>query len=719
MKRIVLIVLFLIGIQQWAGTTHIVGGELNYTCLGNGMYEVTLTVYRDCFFGNPQAQFDNPASIGFFDENNQLIPEIGQMGQLLMFVNPDDTLNPVLYDSCLVIPPDVCVHTTTYRDTMELPFRIGGYQVAYQRCCRNETIVNIINPLASGATYYVLITEEALLECNSNPKFRDWPPIYICANEPIVFDHSAFDVDGDSLVYTLCTPLLGADQTIPRPQPPNPPPYDPVVWLDPYSEDDMLGGVPLKIDPVTGLLTGTPMTVGQFVVGVCVEEYRNGELISTTRRDFQYNVGVCGRVASAFFTPEIQCGKIVSVTNESQNADTYEWIFGDFENPEFVSTDEHPVYEFNEYGSQTITLISYSNETGCSDTSSQSVFLKEETINAFFETTIDDCTDTLFLSVTDLSSDSQHGVIAWEWTLITSEYILTDTTQNPSFKIFGVTEAELILIAVSGNDCRDTFSLIFPVNTIQPGDIPDTILMCRGQFAELNPDGNPSYTYVWMPQEGIISGADSHNPVVSPENTTMYHVQMENFADCYFMDSVLVIVHDAPEVDSIWADPPIILAGEESQLETELLDNVTYQWFPVESLNDPGIHDPVATPTETTTYTVFITNEHGCTDTLSILVLVILPECIEPYIFIPNAFSPNGDGINDRFNIKGVHIDEGELLVYNRWGQKVFHSRNLESGWDGTYKGEELPPDVFGYYAKVRCIGGEEFEQSGNVTLFR
>ena len=89
--------------------THIVGGEMNYTCLGNDEYEITLTIFRDCFNGNPQAWFDDPASIGIFNADNELLDEI----RIELMGN--DTLDPVLTSECLVVPPDVCVHTTTYR----------------------------------------------------------------------------------------------------------------------------------------------------------------------------------------------------------------------------------------------------------------------------------------------------------------------------------------------------------------------------------------------------------------------------------------------------------------------------------------------------------------------------------------------------------------------------------------------------------------------------
>ena len=101
--------------------------------------------------------------------------------------------------------------------------------------------------------------------------------MYICQGVPIVYDHSGFDPDGDSIVYKLCTPLTGASPSQSMPQPPNNPPYSTVSWIPPYSVDNMLGGPDsLRIDPQTGLLTGTPDVLGVFVVGICAEEYRQG-----------------------------------------------------------------------------------------------------------------------------------------------------------------------------------------------------------------------------------------------------------------------------------------------------------------------------------------------------------------------------------------------------------------------------------------------------------
>ncbi|MBK7337211.1 MAG: gliding motility-associated C-terminal domain-containing protein [Saprospirales bacterium] len=88
-------------------------------------------------------------------------------------------------------------------------------------------------------------------------------------------------------------------------------------------------------------------------------------------------------------------------------------------------------------------------------------------------------------------------------------------------------------------------------------------------------------------------------------------------------------------------------------------------------------------------------------------------------MFIPSGFSPNGDGKNDFFRVRGNAVDEVYLAVYDRWGEKVFESFEASPGWDGTHKGKVLPPDVYGYYLRVLCFGGEEFIRKGNISLLR
>ncbi|MCB9277025.1 MAG: PKD domain-containing protein [Lewinellaceae bacterium] len=546
--RFPMLLLALLCLPFMARATHIVGGEMNYTCLGNNQYEITLTIFRDCYYGNPNAWFDDPASIGVFDMNNVLLQQV-----LVPLMN-NDTLSPVLTSECLVVPPNVCVHTTTYRTVVTLPPIPGGYQLAYQRCCRNQTIVNITDPLDTGATYGVNISEKALQECNSNPKFQQWPPIYICVNEPIVFDQSAIDQDGDSIVYRLCTPLSGADPDIPMPQPPNNPPYEPVNWINPpYNVSNMLngqaGGVALQIDPHTGLLTGLPNTIGQFVVGICVEEYRDGELISTTRRDFQYNVGLCGESAAAFTAPDIQCESLtVFFHNESVGATNFIWQFNDPGSSSNTSTLPNPVHTFSDTGLYTVLLIAAPGSP-CEDTAVQQVYLQQNSLFAGFEYDYTSCTDSLAIAVTDLSYDTVSSLVSWIWELQPGGQASQEP--NPTFVVTASNNYILELTVTAANGCEKTVLQGIPARLIDAELVGDTVAVCPGDGMFLNPGFNPDYTYSWAPAPGL-EVLDEPNPYVLPGQTATYTCTItdaEGFCQVVRQATVLV-----PE--PVWVEAP-------------------------------------------------------------------------------------------------------------------------------------------------------------------
>ncbi len=696
---------------QTLQATHIVGGELNYRCLGNDQYEISLTVFRDCFNGIPP--FDNPAAIGVFDSSNQLIQF------RLPIPQGNDTLNPVLFDSCLVIPPNVCVHRTSYIDTITLPFLAGGYQLVYQRCCRNNTIVNIENPSSTGATYYAYVSEEALLQCNSNPVFKEWPPIYICAGEPILFDHSATDIDGDSLVYALCTPFDGASVQQSMPQPPNPPPYDSITWTAPFSLNDMMGGVPLAIDPMTGLLTGTPVQIGQYVVGVCVKEYRNGILISETRRDFQYNVGTCSKENEAVFNlPSLSCDSSLTISpiNTSLGGSTnYFWDFGDVTTNDTTSQFQ-PTYTYSDTGQYIIQLIAGYNEA-CPDTISQLVSIQRNTLNGAFSLNYNECEANPIVEFMDESTDAANAIVQWNWDF---SHAMPSTLQSPTIQFSGSELYEIRLVVTAENGCQDVVIDSFRVYPIEIFASADSQL-CRGSEMLLNVqnlDSTDSLSYTWFPIEDILLGGDTEQAIVAPFDLDTFWVEAVNDEGCVESDTLIIPINtNAPNVE-ITANRDSVFAGEEVQL-IATLGNYIYEWLPANSLNNSTIFNPIATPILPTAYVVKVTDENGCVNLDTIFIRLRQFQCAEPNIFIPNAFTPNNDGHNDILRVRANSLSEFYFAVYNRFGEKVFESNNPEDGWDGTFKGSVLAPEVFGYYIEIKCLGGETYFKKGNVTLIR
>lgn len=566
MRRTSLLFLVLLGLLPSirVQATHIVGGEMNYRCLGNQQFEVVLTVYRDCYFGVPF--FDDPASVGVFDAGGNLVTNL-----LIPFV-ADDTIRPVLSGECFVLPPTACVHTTTYRRVVTLPVSPGGYTLAYQRCCRNKTILNIEKPDSTGATFSIYVSEEALDECNSSPAFKEWPPIYICVNEPIVFDHSALDEEGDSIVYRLCTPLNGGTLGNPMPQPPVKPPYPEIVWRDPpYNLDNVMGGIPLAIDPATGLLTGTPNTIGQFVVGICADEYRDGGLISSTRRDFQYNVGICGTTIAGFSAPELQCGFTVKFFNTSLNADKFRWYFDADGDPGATSEEFEPTFTYPDSGTYRVMLIAQPDDK-CVDTFYREIRVERLSLDASFTHKFTECTDSLTLELTNTSTDTISQIVAWEWRLSSGSRVLTSPDYSPTFKIDTAGAWVVTLIVTAANGCRDTARLIFPVRLANIPWPDTTLRICLGDTILLNPEPIQGVTHIWSPNL-YLSAANIPNPLAFPDTTITYRLNTlsmnglckdERFITVEVSPPLLIhppgdtAVCDTPFLVEGWADRPAI-----------------------------------------------------------------------------------------------------------------------------------------------------------------
>ncbi|MEL6942149.1 MAG: PKD domain-containing protein, partial [Bacteroidota bacterium] len=547
LKVVVLTTVFTCFFSYSGEASHIVGGEIGYRCLGGGQYEITLNVYRDCFYGEDDAQFDNPASVGVFNARTGML-----LQELMIPFTQDDTLSAIFQNNCLIIPTDVCVHTSTYRDTVNLTVISDGYEIVYQRCCRNQTIMNVIEPLETGATYNIILTEKAMRECNSSPRFKEWPPIFVCVDEPIFYDHGAIDEEGDSLVYRLCTPFTGANSDMPQPQPPADPPYDTLTWVDPtFNLSNLLGaGRPLRVDSRAGFLFARPGLQGQFVVGVCVDEYRDGELLSSTRRDFQYNIGLCRETKAAIGSPEVQCDNLeVQFNSLSEEATDFVWNF-DVNDPTATSREENPTYTYPDHGKYTVQLIVEPGKI-CSDTITNEIDLQPNSLMADLSVQSFDCEDSSYVTLVDLTQDTISFVSSRTWEVVYGNNVITLDEQQPTFAVPRGASGTVTLMVQSLNGCEQTISRSFETDINDPiALIPDEQTVCRGDSVDLNPmfDANAVNAYRWQPSTAI-SNTNDPNPRVSPEATTTYIARVfpPNRA-CELEKEVTVNVLAAPEL---------------------------------------------------------------------------------------------------------------------------------------------------------------------------
>lgn len=268
---------------------------------------------------------------------------------------------------------------------------------------------------------------------------------------------------------------------------------------------------------------------------------------------------------------------------------------------------------------------------------------------------------------------------------------------------------------VDSNGCN----AISPVTIDNPLPILITALItdtpcdgvCEGIIEASISNGTPPFLFSW--DNGSSSNINEH---LCPD---IYNLQVTDSNNCTAQQSFVVGVSNyIPPLD-VSADDDVVYLGESTTLHATENQGYTYDWSPQESIDDPTLANPDATPTTTTTYVVTVTDSIGCTNTDSITLLVDDNYCGEPYIYVPNAFTPNGDNENDFIMVHGHGITELYFAIYNRWGEKVFETTDQNDKWYGTYKGKDSDAGVFDYYLQIKCGNNEDFFKKGNITLIR
>ncbi|MFM1931339.1 MAG: hypothetical protein RL226_642 [Bacteroidota bacterium] len=500
-----------------AEATHIVGGEIHYEEISPNTYEITLRIYRDCGPTNTnQTYFDDQAAVAIYDD-------FGDMEELLLIplISQNISFVPVVLENpCFVLPPDVCVEEAVYQQTVTLPPSATPYTIVYQRCCRNPSIVNILLPEDSGATFTTQIPgTNQTAGNNSNPEFNNFPPVALCQNAAFYFDHSASDEDGDSLAYTFCTPMLGADQFDPMPtadMPPEPPPYANVIWDSGFSTSYPITSDPaFAIDPITGEITGTPTQVGQYVIGVCVEEWRNGVLLSTTNRDFQFNVTICDpNVIAAIPEQEQFCDGLSFEFSAESNAQEFYWDFGDPSTEDDFSTLASPSYTYADTGVYTVMLVANPGWT-CADTAYAQYAAYPVVLPIVVQDDFE-CLNNIglfdFTAGGDFDSDA-----TFFWDFGSGSSPQTSTAQNPQNISFGSSNDFDITLTISQNGCdfstTETFSVPPPPQAI----VPDQISFCEGLTYSFENNSLNASTYQW--NFGVPGAPDNFSIDFEPSYT--------------------------------------------------------------------------------------------------------------------------------------------------------------------------------------------------------
>lgn len=394
-------------------------------------------------------------------------------------------------------------------------------------------------------------------------------------------------------------------------------------------------------------------------------------------------------------------------TNPDTSSVTWNWNFG---NGNIYNVQNPPTQTFANAGGLLMTT-KITNSSGCFNKVIKNIKVHElPNVNAGADVTI--CRNqTISLNATGANTYTWFGNIAT---------LNSTTIANPIAKpLINITYA---VVGKSIYNCEATDSVTITVQQPLKINVQKADTICLGQTAEINATGTDNYT--WYPTLYIDKPNQSAVKIHPAKDTLMNYMLIGKDNNQCFTDTAYVKIKTYPIPSiSVEQNDITVNAGTSFNLKTKSTADVTkWKWSPNKYIDNPNVASPKAVAKESIVYTCVATNEGKCLAREEVKVTVV---CNGGNIFVPNTFSPNGDGMNDVFypRGKGVYTIKS-FRIFNRWGEMVFEKTNFQAndasaGWDGMYKGVKQPTDAYVYSIEIMCDNSISVPAKGSITILR
>lgn len=724
-----------------AFATHIVGGEFELTATGRGnQYTLTLNLYFDDINGDKGAEDNSVFAVIYSKKNNKqmkvvLLPRVSY--RQVNYTNPECTSARLLTRLIRYSAP-IVLEQNEYTDE-------AGYYVVWERCCRNNTISNIVNPQDAGMAFYMEfppVVQNNTRFNNSSPAFIIPKGDYACVNEPFVFDFGATDPDGDQLMYKLVTPYNGYSSSQPTWNR-NPytsgryytAPFPEVRWAQGFNLASIIPGkVPLRVDQATGQISFTAGRTGLFVFSVLCEEYRNGKKIGEVRRDFQLMVIDCPKNLS----PKVQMRE--PGTNKIYTAGQVLKVSVDAERCFNIAIADSNVRE-----QINLSLRPLNFPTGLATLSPTQGILNSPTDTLRAKVCFEDCAyntpgEPYLFQI--IASDNGCPVPKRDTLQITIDFepkpnitpiASTDLPGNAVTVVAG----DAIQFVVTGTDADN--------EQISLTAVPRGFDMAAAAMAFTNGTavGTIASPFVWIP--------DCDKAEADKTYTIDFIVKDSRCPGEQKVDTVTVNLEyksrktNQPTVITTLSDNKVKLKTNEeikfdviaSDLDNDaIVLRAVGRGFDMEEagmkfrnnrigigqITEPFYWQPVCENilAEQDVYIIdFIVTDNSCarnrSDTITVELEIADTEMTFADFNPPNVFTPNGDGKNDTFFIPDLPADNCQdgferIEIFNRWGKQVYIGDNREFSWNGA----NFPTGVYFYLIHYRS---QTFK--GTVSLLR
>ncbi|MDQ3048466.1 MAG: PKD domain-containing protein, partial [Bacteroidota bacterium] len=398
---------------------------------------------------------------------------------------------------------------------------------------------------------------------------------------------------------------------------------------------------------------------------------------------------------------------------------TWSWNFGD---GTALGTVQNPVHTYLNAGSFSTTLIVTSNN-GCKDTITRTVVIHPKPLAQFNAGNVCDGTAVTFTDQSVIASPD--AIVSWAWDFGDASPFVN--AQNTSHLYADTGSYNVELLVVSNFGCADSLSKIIVVspNPVVNFTVPNPVgceVFCT-TFQNLTTISSGSYMLSWTFSDG--------NPMSDPHcftTNSLFNPEMFDVSLTATSDSGCVTTLSRPDYITVYPKPEAAFFVQPNS--TSIIDPIItvtdfstgsniWLWDFNDLTTSSLINPPGHTYADTGTYdiTLITTTNFGCADT-AVNTIIIEPDFV---FYIPNAFTPNGSGYNDTFSGKGIFLKDYEMLIFDRWGNLIFKTNDINIPWDGrANKGGEIAQrDVYVYSITVSDLKGNFHYYKGSVTLIR
>ncbi|MBL7717507.1 MAG: gliding motility-associated C-terminal domain-containing protein [Flavipsychrobacter sp.] len=741
-KKLSVLCILLLALLPKAQASHIYGGELLYQHITGNTYRVILVLYGDCGSTNQQVlQSLNAAAPQVQVLNASPTPiatlylpiDTAQSDKEVTPVCPKDAGSTQCVDPSFPIPG---IKQYVYHDTITLPYTSATWGFVFTgnlgtqvSAGRTGSITNI--SFAQGySTIYLIARLNNLNGPNSSPVYTTIPTPFYCLNVLQQYNHGATDPDNDSLAFAM-VPGLNSGSAI--------------NYIPPYTAQKPLSADSFQFNTLNGQLTFKPNLLQRPLVVNEVKEYKNGVMVGSSMREMSFIVldncqnkppnGDIKDYGSNIVGGVHDGNNVINVCSGTPQVG-FNLAPADPDNADSVTLTTYNVppganitisnngtpqpllqFSWNTTGVAPGIYSFYINykDNGCPLSSNQTVAYTIQVANPY----------TVYTEVLSPTNCYHRAGVRYHLSGGIKPRRVQVSQNNSIIRNFTDTTGVINDSLASGTYTLRVFSEFFSCDTSITFTIADSgkypipptgssNQYCRGD-ASTPPAVAPvdGATLTWYDEQGNqVPGAPSINTSV-PGTYTWYANQTVNV--CTSDTAVIrVIVYDRPDVNIRNNSGKVCLAD---WIYLEATGARSYTWLPVGNIHETRDGKPYGIVTEPVTYTVVGVDENGCSDSASITYADIEKCCNFAY---PNAFTPNGDGKNDRFRpILYGNMEEYEISIYNRFGERVYHSKDAKSGWNGTYNGRPCDVGMYYFYVKAKCFTGQYEEKADAVNLLK